>query len=111
MMFTHPLMVLLMKTKYFGEGKLFSGLEERQLQRTPLYRGRGYAFGNRSTEHGIDTSDDTDTENADILPNSVITEQRSETLAQQRARERREAKEALKDTETNDDATSEGSDA
>lgn len=111
MMFTHPLMVLLMKTKYFGEGKLFSGLEERQLQRPPLYRGRGYAFGNRSTEHGIDTSDDTDTENADILPNSVITEQRSETLAQQRARERREAKEALKDTETNDDATSEGSDA
>lgn len=111
MMFTHPLMVLLMKTKYFGEGKLFSGLEERQLQRTPLYRGRGYGLGDRSTEHSIDTSDDTDTENADIPPSSVITESRSETLAQQRARERREAKEALKDTETDDDAASEGSDA
>lgn len=111
MMFTHPLMVLLMKTKYFGEGKLFSGLEEHQLQRTPLYRGRGYGLGDRSTEHSIDASDDTDTENADIPPSSVITESRSETLAQRRARERREAKEALKDTETDDDAASEGSDA
>ena len=41
MMFTHPLMVKLMKTTFFGQGKKFSGLEESQLQRTPLYRGRG----------------------------------------------------------------------
>lgn len=111
MMFTHPLMALLMKTKYFGEGKLFSGLEERQLQRTPLYRGRGYGLGGRSSSQNADTPENSDAESEDLVSASVITEQRGETLAQRRARERREAKEALKDTETDDDAASEGSDA
>lgn len=42
MLFTYPLMMVLAKTAYFGEGKPTSGLNIEQLQRTPLYRGRGY---------------------------------------------------------------------
>ncbi|MFN3866629.1 MAG: protein translocase subunit SecD, partial [Demequina sp.] len=39
--FTHPLMVLLARTKFFGEGHKWSGLDPRQLGREVLYKGRG----------------------------------------------------------------------
>ena len=41
MLFTHPIMVLLAKTKFFGEGHPWSGLDPRQLGRESLYKGRG----------------------------------------------------------------------
>ncbi len=40
-LFTHPVMVLLARTKFFGEGHAWSGLDPRQLGRETLYKGRG----------------------------------------------------------------------
>ncbi|WP_301143379.1 protein translocase subunit SecD [Demequina muriae] len=40
-LFTHPLMVLLARTKFFSEGHRWSGLDPRQLGRETLYKGRG----------------------------------------------------------------------
>ncbi|MCC9196399.1 protein translocase subunit SecD [Arthrobacter sp. zg-Y820] len=40
-MFTHPTMVLLAKTKFFGEGHKWSGLDTTRLGAVPLYRGAG----------------------------------------------------------------------
>ncbi|ALE92238.1 preprotein translocase subunit SecD [Arthrobacter alpinus] len=40
-MFTHPTLQLLARTKFFGEGHHFSGLDPKQLGAVPLYRGAG----------------------------------------------------------------------
>ncbi|PSS45111.1 protein translocase subunit SecD [Arthrobacter woluwensis] len=40
-LFTHPTLQLLAKTKFFGEGHRFSGLDPRNLGAVPLYRGAG----------------------------------------------------------------------
>lgn len=40
-MFTHPALQLLARTKFFGEGHAFSGLDPKQLGAIPLYRGAG----------------------------------------------------------------------
>lgn len=40
-MFTHPTLQLLARTKFFGEGHRFSGLDPVQLGAIPLYRGAG----------------------------------------------------------------------
>lgn len=40
-MFTHPILQLLARTKFFGEGHRFSGLDPVQLGAVPLYRGAG----------------------------------------------------------------------
>ncbi|MCQ1995355.1 protein translocase subunit SecD [Arthrobacter sp. zg-Y1171] len=40
-MFTHPTMVLLARTKFFGDGHRFSGLDASKLGAVPLYRGAG----------------------------------------------------------------------
>jgi preprotein translocase subunit SecD len=40
-LFTHPVLVLLSRTKFFGEGHRFSGLDPRQLGKTAMYKGRG----------------------------------------------------------------------
>ncbi len=40
-LFTHPVMVLLSKTKFFGDGHKLSGLDPRQLGREAMYKGRG----------------------------------------------------------------------
>lgn len=39
--FTHPVMVLLTRTRYFGEGARHSGLDPRALDAVPRYRGAG----------------------------------------------------------------------
>lgn len=41
MLFTHPVLALLARTKFFGEGHRFSGLDPRQLGRDTMYKGRG----------------------------------------------------------------------
>ena len=41
MMFTYPLMVALTRTKFFGEGRRFSGMDAAALGRDPSYRGAG----------------------------------------------------------------------
>ncbi|MDN3936721.1 MULTISPECIES: protein translocase subunit SecD [unclassified Arthrobacter] len=40
-MFTHPTLQLLARTKFFGEGHTFSGLDPKRLGAVPLYRGAG----------------------------------------------------------------------
>lgn len=40
-MFTHPTLQLLARTKFFGEGHRFSGLDPARLGAVPLYRGAG----------------------------------------------------------------------
>ncbi|MBT2594887.1 protein translocase subunit SecD [Arthrobacter sp. ISL-72] len=40
-MFTHPTLQLLARTKFFGEGHKFSGLDPQRLGAVPLYRGAG----------------------------------------------------------------------
>lgn len=40
-LFTYPLMTLLVRTRYFGEGRTFSGLDPVRLGSTVSYRGRG----------------------------------------------------------------------
>lgn len=40
-LFTHPLMVLLSRTRFFGEGHRLSGLDAATLGRVPVYRGAG----------------------------------------------------------------------
>jgi preprotein translocase subunit SecD len=40
-MFTHPTLVILARTKFFGDGHRFSGLDPRQLGRDAVYKGRG----------------------------------------------------------------------
>ncbi|MDD7465824.1 MAG: protein translocase subunit SecD [Actinomycetaceae bacterium] len=131
MLFTHPLMVKLMKTRYFGQGRKFSGLEESQLQRTPLYRGRGNAFAMSDTTAGsafhggsergensltaqgskepaanMDAPASADMDSEVAARVAVLERAENETLAQRKARLRREAKAG--DTSADGDATSEG---
>ena len=40
-MFTHPTLQLLARTRFFGEGHPFSGLDPKRLGVVPLYRGAG----------------------------------------------------------------------
>lgn len=40
-MFTHPTLQVLSRTKFFGEGHRFSGLDPKRLGAVPLYRGAG----------------------------------------------------------------------
>lgn len=40
-LFTHPLMELLVRTKFFGEGHKLSGLDPTHLGASPIYQGRG----------------------------------------------------------------------
>jgi len=44
-LFTHPVLALLARTKFFGEGHRFSGLDPRQLGRDTMYKGRGRVAG------------------------------------------------------------------
>ncbi|WP_291382173.1 protein translocase subunit SecD [Demequina sp.] len=44
-LFTHPVLALLARTKFFGEGHKFSGLDPRQLGRDTMYKGRGRVAG------------------------------------------------------------------
>lgn len=43
MMFTYPVMTFLGRTTFFGQGKKGSGLNTEKLESTPIYRGRGYS--------------------------------------------------------------------
>ncbi len=41
MLFTHPILILLARTKFFGQGHKLSGLDPRQLGKDSFYKGRG----------------------------------------------------------------------
>lgn len=104
MMFTYPIMTLLVRTKFFGEGHRFSGMDPEALGRTPVYRGRGRVATAAervaaAVESDIEKSEGAEpTENeADIETkggSAKTTEDGHLSLAERRARERREAKKA-----------------
>ncbi|WP_291379661.1 protein translocase subunit SecD [Demequina sp.] len=48
-LFTHPVLALLARTKFFGEGHRLSGLDPRQLGRDTMYKGRGRVAGAESS--------------------------------------------------------------
>lgn len=50
MMFTYPVMVLLTRTKFFGEGRKFSGMDAAALGREPTYRGAGRTKSSKPTK-------------------------------------------------------------
>lgn len=123
MMFTYPLMELLGKTKFFGQGMPYSGLNKAKLLAVPLYRGRGFRKEKASAEFKT-------AENVELLSDqqdhsvSEISEENSReesqvnshlnnsglSLAQQRAQERR-AQKKISATASETPETSEGSDA
>ncbi|XCB30036.1 protein translocase subunit SecD [Arcanobacterium hippocoleae] len=59
MMFTYPLMELLGRTKFFGHGMPYSGLNAEKLRHVPLYRGRGAATLRNSSAFTANTLENT----------------------------------------------------
>lgn len=76
-MFTHPLLVLLARTNFFGQGHKWSGLDPRQLGRESIYRGRGRV----------------------VLP-STVTSNDGLTLAERKAAQRKQEADAVKASAT-----------
>lgn len=102
MMFTYPLMVVLTRTKFFGEGRRFSGMDAAALGREPSYRGagrfadRGGEVRPRSAAKRSAGAEEAGAETA-AVSTSVATLEGPDSglsLAERRARERREAREA-----------------
>ncbi|SPT74473.1 preprotein translocase subunit SecD [Arcanobacterium haemolyticum] len=101
MMFTYPIMHYLGKTAYFGEGKRGSGLDADKLERTPIYRGRAYSAPKRTkktrTVRATGASGNVDLHDYEYPDERFL--DKKETLAQRRARERRERKAAAQEGE------------
>ncbi|MDO4888596.1 MAG: protein translocase subunit SecD [Actinomycetaceae bacterium] len=62
-MFTYPVMAILVRGKFFGEGHRLSGMSAESLGHTPAYRGRGRALADardarRSAEDRKDDAED-----------------------------------------------------
>lgn len=87
MMFTYPIMTLLVRTKFFGGGHRLSGMDPEALGRTPSYRGRGVHGGKKSAEVAESNGVVVDT------PSVLKADETSLTLAERRAATRRAAKE------------------
>ena len=96
-LFTHPMMELLIRTRFFGEGHKFSGLDPEHLgaKSSLVYAGRG-----RVVARGDSASKNKDDEAGDGL--SIAERRRAARLAAAKAQE--EAEEASS-SESTDDAT------
>lgn len=81
-LFTHPMLQLLARTKFFGEGHRFSGLDPERLGAVPLYRGAGRL---RSPEDAPAKAARTKNKGA------VAEAQRRQTIAERRLAESRSA--------------------
>lgn len=80
-LFTHPMMVLLARTKFFGQGHRLSGLDPRLLGAVPLYRGAG------RLREPSDTAPKARSKNTGAAAEAV----RRQTIAERRAEQQREA--------------------
>ncbi|MFD1212449.1 protein translocase subunit SecD [Arthrobacter sp. GCM10027362] len=80
-LFTHPVMVLLARTRFFGEGHRLSGLDPRLLGAVPLYRGAGRL--RQPTEARLKVR----SKNAGAAAEAV----RRQTIAERKAEQQREA--------------------
>lgn len=114
MMFTYPLMTYLGKTAFFGQGKAYSGLNTQKLEGPAIYQGRGRirSFETKKKSRSGVTGLEKQALSADEYPDArfvsdhttankhqreVHLERREgESLAQLRARERREKRQAAK---------------
>lgn len=114
MMFTYPLMLLLTRTKFFGEGRRFSGMDAAALGREPSYRGAGRFEPKPSRPARVKVGGESIAESAPEASESTIVsepvgtripverdvvvelteEERGLSLAERRALERRKAREA-----------------
>lgn len=90
-LFTHPLMQLLARRRYFSEGGKFSGLSNKELGVTALYRGAG-RFAQRKlvntdgspAEHGSEEADSAATSRRAELPDIPEDEWAQMTIAERR---------------------------
>ncbi|MCG2624621.1 protein translocase subunit SecD [Arthrobacter sp. I2-34] len=80
-LFTHPVMVLLARTKFFGQGHRFSGLDPRLLGAVPLYRGAG------RIRQPSEAQPKARSKNAGAAAEAV----RRQTIAERKAEQQREA--------------------
>ena len=96
-LFTHPMMELLIRTRFFGEGHKFSGLDPEHLgaKSSLVYAGRG-----RVVARGDSASKNKDDEAGDGL--SIAERRRAARLAAAKAQEEAEA---ASSSESTDDAT------
>ncbi|MFC5370059.1 protein translocase subunit SecD [Arcanobacterium bovis] len=118
MMFTYPLMLLVIRTAFFGKGKRFSGLDIERLRHVPLYRGRGnFGANSKATASSDEVALAQATGESELTPSAVETEEApiklpagkpGETLAERRARERREKKKAQAQEMSDTNSASEG---
>ncbi len=110
-MFTFPLMTLIAKSNFFGQGKRGSGLDRVKLESKPRYRGRSLPSPKKQVRpknknRSMVTSDGVEIHDYE-LPDSRFTDAEApgwqsesaplepgESLAKKRARERREARRA-----------------
>ena len=96
-LFTHPMMELLIRTRFFGEGHKFSGLDPEHLgaKSSLVYAGRG-----RVVARGDSASKNKEDEAGDGL--SIAERRRAARLAAAKAQEEAEA---ASSSESTDDAT------
>ncbi len=100
MMFTYPVMTLLVRTKFFGEGRRFSGMNPEALGRTPAYRGRGQVRSVNERKAGAKPAKGIVAVDAEEEDSPIRTEGAEHlSLAERRARERRAKLEAERSTE------------
>ncbi|MDD7384982.1 MAG: protein translocase subunit SecD [Actinomycetaceae bacterium] len=101
-MFTYPMMTLLIRTKFFGEGHRFSGMDSARLGAVPTYAGRGRVRSPQRTAHSSaadrdDNHSETAVVSADESTDDVPMESADNmSLAQRRAEQRRRARQAQK---------------
>ncbi|MFT0848452.1 protein translocase subunit SecD [Actinomycetaceae bacterium L2_0104] len=89
MMFTYPLMIVLTRTKFFGEGRRFSGMDAAALGRAPAYRGAG-----RFSDGAKQERKERPKEAVSVPAATLEGPDAGLSLAQRKARDRRLAREA-----------------
>ncbi|KTF04949.1 MULTISPECIES: protein translocase subunit SecD [Trueperella] len=89
MMFTYPIMTLISRTAFFGKGKRGSGMDTKKLESTPRYRGRTVPERKQNKPKDAMVAADGAVIHDYEMPDARFT---GESLAQQRARQRREAR-------------------
>ncbi|WP_443094770.1 protein translocase subunit SecD [Rothia koreensis] len=77
--FTHPVMVMLSRTKFFGEGHKLSGLDARALGYVPLYRGAGRLRDPEDSPRARKRRSDHD-EDSEDRPMTIAERRRAEAL-------------------------------
>jgi preprotein translocase subunit SecD len=110
--FTHPVMLLLAKTKFFGSGHRFSGLDPKRLgvSDAPRYVGRGRVSAGRSAG-GRKPADEADLLGGGEATSTLVETPHGQTIAERRAAERAAAAAVTAEADTAADADAPTTDA